>query len=62
MQRVITKTIGKNFQAGDLRDYSLITWREIARSAKQDLDAFSKPILTADSALVDPQYIQKKPK
>jgi hypothetical protein len=50
MERIFTKDVGRNFKQGEIRDYALATWREIARSAKQDLDDFTTPVIEAAKA------------
>lgn len=48
MQRVFTKNVGKNFQKGDIRDYPVGVWRDIARSAKEELEHFSATVMSPD--------------
>ena len=45
MQRKFTKDVGKNFKAGNLRDYPLYVWKQIARDARMDLDKFSEEVV-----------------
>lgn len=45
MERVFTKNVGRNYQAGDVKDLPLGTWRHIAKNLKaKDLSDFSKPV------------------
>lgn len=46
MERVFTKDIGKNFKAGEVKDFPVQTWKQIEKSAKQRIDDFSS--LTRD--------------
>jgi hypothetical protein len=52
MERIFTADVGQHFKAGDVRDYPQPTWEMIARSAKRDLDSFSRPVLEAAQAQV----------
>jgi hypothetical protein len=46
MNRVFTQDVGK-YRAGDIRDYPLATWRDIAKSAKKPLEKITE---TTDNA------------
>ena len=43
MERIFTKDVGKNFKRGQVKEYPITTWRDIAASVKRPLDSFSKP-------------------
>jgi hypothetical protein len=61
MQRVFTKPIGKNFLKGDIRDYPISVWRDIARSAKEELDHFSTAVMSPDQPqMLNPELVRKK--
>ena len=43
MERIFTKNIGKRFKKGDVKDYPPIVWANIEKSAKANLESFSRP-------------------
>lgn len=44
MRLVFTKDVGKNFEAGMIKDYPKSVWERIADSAKMKLNKFTKPV------------------
>ncbi len=46
MEREFTRNVGRNFSEGDIKDYPLNVWEQIARSIGPDvrLDDFSRSI------------------
>jgi len=41
MERIFTKDLGR-YKVGDIRDYPIPTWQQMARSAGTDMDKFSR--------------------
>lgn len=61
MQRAFTKNIGKNFVKGDVRDYPMSVWRDIARSAGEDLEKFSVAVMSPDQTQqINPELAGRK--
>lgn len=44
MELVFTKDMGTNFKAGDICDYPVTTWRQIAKNAGRPLESFTAQI------------------
>jgi len=53
MERIFTKTVGRDgrFPAGHRADWPMTTWRQLASSVGESLDAFSVPIEAAAVAV-----------
>lgn len=43
MQRIFTKKIGR-YDIGSIRDYSLLTWKQIEKTLGLPMDKFSRPL------------------
>ena len=43
MERVLTRTVGR-YQAGEIRDWPLQTWKQIAANFGKKIEYFSKPV------------------
>ena len=44
MLRVFTRDVGRRYLKGDVKDFSILTWRGIAQSAGEPLAKFSRAI------------------
>lgn len=51
MRRVITQNLGKRLIVGKVYNFPSLTWADIAKSAKMDLEDFSEVADTAASRL-----------
>lgn len=57
MVRMFTTDIGTRFKVGDVRDFPQTTWKQIAASAGQELEEFSREL----GAIADEYVVDKKP-
>ena len=59
MLRVFTHDVGKRYLKGDVKDFSMPTWRGVAQSAGQPLARFSRAITDLVRDLDDEKSIRQ---